>query len=113
VNIFMEIDHIVPEAVGGMTVSENLCLACISCNTYKRDYQTGIDPETHQEVALFNPRIQHWQTHFAWSAGGTRLVGRTPVGRATIERLKINRELVVVARQRWIQAGWHPSEEDE
>jgi hypothetical protein len=39
--IEMEIDHIVPEVVGGVTEAGNLCLACISCNTLKRDYQTG------------------------------------------------------------------------
>jgi 5-methylcytosine-specific restriction endonuclease McrA len=31
--IEMEIDHIVPEVVGGVTEAGNLCLACISCNT--------------------------------------------------------------------------------
>ncbi len=29
------IDHIIPEAAGGPTVQENLCLACHSCNEFK------------------------------------------------------------------------------
>ena len=43
--IEMEIDHSVPEVVGGITEAGNLCLACIPCNTCKRDYQTGIDSQ--------------------------------------------------------------------
>ncbi|MEE9149896.1 MAG: HNH endonuclease [Candidatus Tectomicrobia bacterium] len=29
----MHVDHIIPEAAGGLTVSENLCLACCRCAT--------------------------------------------------------------------------------
>ncbi len=106
--IEMEIDHIVPDAAGGQTVLDNLCFSCISCNTYKQDFQTGIDPETNVEVALFNPRTQVWGHHFRWSEDGTQVIGLTPIGRATVQRLKMNREIVVSARQRWVQAGWHP-----
>ena len=42
--IEMEIDHIVPEATSGASDGGNLCLACISCNTFKRDFQMGTDP---------------------------------------------------------------------
>jgi 5-methylcytosine-specific restriction endonuclease McrA len=69
--IEMELDHIVPEAAGGATEADNLCLACISCNTFKSAYhtfksayQTGIDPQTNEEVRLFNPRRQQWDEHF-------------------------------------------------
>ena len=27
---------------------------------------------------------------------------------ATVTRLQMNRSIVVQARQRWVQAGWHP-----
>jgi hypothetical protein len=104
----MEVDHITPEVAGGQTTLDNLCLACISCNGFKLDYQTGLDPETGGEVSLFNPRTQLWADHFAWSEDGTRVLGRTAIGRATVERLRMNRERLVKARQLWVQAGWHP-----
>ena len=64
--IEMEIDHIVPEVAGVVTEAGNLCLACISCNTFKQDYQTGIDSQTDAEVPLFHPRQQQWHEHFQW-----------------------------------------------
>ena len=64
--VSMEIDHIIPESVGGETVLENLCLACIGCNGFKLDFLTGLDPETEVETSLFNPRTQDWYDHFQW-----------------------------------------------
>ena len=104
----MEIDHIVPESVGGETALENLCLACVGCNTFKYSFQTGIDPETDKESTLFNPRTQSWSDHFNWNEDGTLVVGLTATGRATVERLHMNRSDVVESRQLWVFAGWHP-----
>lgn len=109
--IEMEIDHIVPESDGGETIPENLCLACISCNSRKGSAQTGVDPETQKQVQLFHPRQQAWHEHFRWNADGTTLIGLTPTGRATIAQLQINREVVVQVRARWVRAGWHPPPE--
>jgi hypothetical protein len=105
----MEIDHIIPLSVGGRTVLDNLCLACIGCNAFKLDAEAAADPQTGRRVALFNPRAQDWTEHFAWSDDGTRIVGLTPSGRATVARLRMNRERVVVARRLWAEAGWHPT----
>lgn len=104
----MEIDHVVPEAAGGATNADNLCLTCVGCNGFKLAFQSGIDPETGQEVPLFHPRTQRWAEHFAWTDDGTLLVGRTPAGRATVERLRMNRQRIVEARRLWVGAGWHP-----
>jgi hypothetical protein len=106
--IEMEVDHIVPEAAGGATEADNLCLACISCNTFKSAYQTGIDPHTDEKVRLFNPRHQPWDEHLRWSESGAQVIGTTATGWATVARLQRNRSLAVQARQRWVQAGWHP-----
>ncbi|MEP7291561.1 MAG: HNH endonuclease signature motif containing protein [Chloroflexota bacterium] len=106
--IEMEIDHIIPESAGGLTVEGNLCFACVSCNNHKSATQTAFDPESAAEVPLFNPRTQKWNDHFRWNDDSTRLIGLTPNGRAAIERLKMNRELVINARERWVKAGWHP-----
>ncbi|MCC7208067.1 MAG: HNH endonuclease [Anaerolineae bacterium] len=106
--IAMEIDHILPESAGGETSLANLCLACIGCNGFKLNHQTGLDSETGQEAPLFNPRTQQWREHFAWSPDGASVVGLTATGRATVERLRMNRETVVAARRLWVEAGWHP-----
>jgi len=39
---------------------------------------TATDPETEQEVTLFNPRKQQWSEHFNWSADGLEIMGITP-----------------------------------
>jgi hypothetical protein len=85
-----------------------ISLSRLSCNSYKNDAQVALDPETNQLVHLFNPRTQVWSEHFQWNSIGTHLLGLTPTGRATVERLKINRDLAVSARKRWVAAGWHP-----
>ncbi len=101
----MQVDHIDPTGGDGL---ENLCLACWNCNNHKRQATQVTDPETGQPVALFNPRTQNWSEHFEWVAGATRVRGLTPVGRATVARLNMNRPVVVVARQRWVEGGYHP-----
>jgi hypothetical protein len=106
--VYMEIDHIIPESQGGKTISENLCLACVGCNGFKLDFQTGIDPKTKQETKLYNPRTQKWYEHFQWSDDSLLVLGQSAVGRATIERLRMNREEIVASRRIWVEAGWHP-----
>lgn len=103
-------DHIVPESQGGERIFENLCFACRLCNEYKGARTASVDPQTGQTTALFHPRQQIWQNHFAWEEGGTRIIGLTAVGRATIVALQMNNEVVVPARQKWFSAGWHPPE---
>lgn len=46
----MEIDHIVPQALGGQTVVENLWLACSLCNDHKGDRVAARDPDSGQIV---------------------------------------------------------------
>jgi hypothetical protein len=104
----MEVDHIVPQSIGGPTEMENLCLACPRCNSYKADRIGALDRETREVVRLFHPLRQQWPDHFAWSDGSDELVGLTPCGRVTIEVLRMNRPALVMARQRWVRAGWHP-----
>jgi hypothetical protein len=106
------IDHIVPEAAGGPTKFDNLCLACHSCNEFK-GAQVGLqDPDSHELIALFHPRRQSWSDHFCWSPDGSEIIGTTSVGRATILALNLNHPLIVEARRRWVAVGWHPPAED-
>jgi hypothetical protein len=106
----MQVDHIVPESLGGPTEEDNLWLACGLCNAHKGDRVVAVDAETGEVVRLYNPRTQRWTEHFAWSAEGDRIVGHTPTGRATAGALQLNRASLLVARRAWISAGWHPPE---
>ncbi len=104
----LEIDHVIPVSSGGETRIDNLCLAYSSCNGFKSAFVTGPDPETGKETRLFHPRTDNWRDHIAWSVDGTRMLGLTAVGRATIARLRLNRPDVLDTRKIWAEAGWHP-----
>ena len=106
------IDHIIPEAAGGQTVWENLCLACHSCNEFKGAQAEAQDPLTGESVLLFHPRRQQWSQHFCWSEDGSEIIGLTPMGRATVVALNMNHPDIVEARRRWARIGWHPPQED-
>ena len=91
------IDHVVPVAAGGETIEGNLALACVSCSLRKAARQTVTDPETGQDVAIFNPRLQDWHDHFRWD--GVVLIGTTLIGRAAVEALALNRPAVLLIRE--------------
>jgi HNH endonuclease len=107
----LSFDHVLPRAKGGATTFENVCLACRSCNEFKSDLTAAIDPLTGNPVPLFNPRQQSWGEHFAWSEDGTRVIGQTAIGRATVLALQMNHAMIVVARRRWVAVGWHPPQD--
>jgi len=107
-NWLFEVEHIIPTAAGGSDDEENLWLSCSACNRYKGRQVKARDPQTKKLVRLFNPRHQSWPRHFYWSEDRTRIIGRTPCGRATVEALKLNHEQAVVARTIWREAGIHP-----
>jgi HNH endonuclease len=105
----MQVDHIDPKGGDGL---DNLCLSCWNCNNHKRSAVLISDPETSTQVPLFHPRRDRWTDHFEWVEDATLVHGLTPVGRATIARLKMNRPALVIARHRWVQGGYHPPEHD-
>jgi hypothetical protein len=106
------VDHIVPEAAGGQTEFDNLCLSCHSCNEFKGAQVASEDPVTGDSVALYHPRHQNWSDNFRWSPDGTEVVGITPIGRATLLALKMNHPVIIEARRLWVAVGWHPPAED-
>jgi hypothetical protein len=85
-----------------------LWLGCRLCNAFKSDPTQGTDPETEQQVRLFDPRRQHWSEHFEWSQDGTRVIGKTLTGRVTVLCLQLNNSIAVMVRHEWVKAGWHP-----
>jgi hypothetical protein len=104
----LEIEHIIPRALGGSDEELNLWLSCGMCNRHKGPQVEGLDPESGQPASLFNPRTQKWSEHFRWDAAGIQIIGLTAIGRATVAALKLNNELALIVRRNWVQAGWHP-----
>ncbi len=102
----LEIEHILPTAKGGTDDEENLWLSCRLCNGYKGIQTEAIDSKTGKRVLLFNPRTNNWNEHFKWS--DEKIAGKTACGRATIQALKLNNEIILPVRKKWITAGWFP-----
>lgn len=97
------VEHAIAKQHGGRDDDANLCLACTSCNLHKGPNIAGIDPVTRQLVRIYHPRKDDWHDHFAWR--GALLVGKTPVGRATIVVLGINLRENVEHREALIAEG--------
>src|SRR5262249_6647521 len=105
----LEIEHLIPRAKGGTDDESNLWLSCPLCNGHKSDKTHATDPQTGQPVPLFSPRTQRWSEHFQWSPDGLRIIGLTPVGRATVAALHLDDDPdALEVRSFWVVAGWHP-----
>ena len=100
------IDHVIPLIAGGQTEADNLALACVSCSLRKGARQTLSDPETGDQVTIFNPRRYRWSQHFAWQE--VEMVGLTATGRATIQALNLNRPVMLAIRLEEKLLGRHP-----
>jgi len=98
-----EPDHVIATQHRGPTVMENLALACFDCNRRKGPNISSVDPDTGEIVQLFNPRRDIWLVHFCLE--GARIVGRTPVGRATAELLQFNNPSRIRVREELRKAG--------
>lgn len=106
-----EIEHIIPKTAHGKTTRSNLWLSCPSCNRFKGVKVEAVDPETQTIVFLFNPRTQNWFEHFQWSDDGTQVIGRTAIGRGTVEALKLNHSWWIDCRTEWVLRGNFPPTE--
>jgi hypothetical protein len=106
------VDHVIPLSQCGIDSLDNLALACFHCNRQKTNRTVGIDPESLLEVRLFNPRLDRWQEHFNWSPDGLRIMGITPIGRATVVALVLNRDRVIPIREADREIGRHPPMDD-
>src|SRR5436309_12248135 len=86
----LHLEHITARKHHGPTRASNLALACHHDNYHKGTDLVGIDPRTEKRVPLFNPRRHKWQHHFRWE--GVILIGKTAIGRATVDVLAMNHE---------------------
>lgn len=100
------VEHIIAKQHGGLDQPNNLALSCNHCNAHKGPNLSGIDSRTGQLVRLFHPRRHKWEHHFRWN--GPLLVGRTPIGRATVAVLQINHPDRLALREALVEAGLFP-----
>jgi hypothetical protein len=84
------VEHVRAKQHHGGDEAENLALACPDCNRHKGPNLSAVDPITGMVVAVFNPRTDPWDEHFALVAA--EIVGLTPTGRATAQLLNMNEE---------------------
>lgn len=101
-------DHVVPRTKGGSDDLSNLAFSCQGCNGHKFSAIAASDPVTNLMVPLYHPRQDIWHEHFEWSADFIHIIGITPTGRATVDRLQLNRSNVVNLRKALIAFGKHP-----
>ncbi|AEE49414.1 HNH endonuclease [Haliscomenobacter hydrossis] len=105
---YFSIEHIIPSIKQGSDQISNLAYACLACNNHKFTATDSLDPLTGLEAQLYHPRQDEWNLHFRWNENLSILVGISPTGRATIERLCLNREAVVNLRSLLAAVGKHP-----
>lgn len=103
-----QIEHIIAKQHRGRATLGNLAYACLRCNLHKGPNLAGIDPKTKKLARLFDPRRHLWSSHFRWQ--GAILVGKSAIGRTTVEILAINDPLRVTVRQELIDQGLFPVE---
>jgi hypothetical protein len=102
------VEHIRPRSAGGGQQLSNLAFSCQGCNNRKYTSTEAIDPASGERAPLYNPRTHRWEEHFVWTEAFTLLVGLTPIGRATIQKLDLNRPNVVNLRRLLHAVGQHP-----
>ena len=88
------VEHVIPQCKGGLSLLENLALACPGCNLQKGARIAANDPSNGVQVRLFHPIWQLWSEHFQFN--GFKIEALTDVGRATVAALNLNH----VRRQR-------------
>lgn len=101
-------EHIIPTTKGGTNNLSNLAFSCQACNNHKYNATHALDPGTGLIVELYNPRTDLWAEHFKWNEDATQILGISASGRATLIRLKLNREGLLNIRRVLFNAGLHP-----
>jgi hypothetical protein len=65
-------------------------------------------PAICSKATLFHPRQEIWEEHFAAIVGEGTVIGLTPTGRATVDRLRMNTPTQRFARQQWQRLDLFP-----
>lgn len=107
-NFPFELEHGIPTSQQGADDESNLALSCRSCNLRKSDHQTGFDEISQSEARLFNPREDRWEEHFQIDTETGEILGSSPIGRGTVDRLDLNAPVQLQARQLWMRLKLYP-----
>ncbi len=91
----LTIDHFQPKTKGGSDSLDNLVYCCVRCNQYKLAYW----PTEMSDTQLWNPRQEPFVEHFLELEDGL-LYPLTSTGKFTLNRLRLNRPLLVAYRLR-------------
>ena len=104
-----QVDHVIAEKHGGLTIAENLCLACVYCNRGKgSDLGSTLTPTGELQLTrFFNPRADRWGQHFALV--GIEIAPRTPIGAVTAKILGFNHHLRMQERELLQHIGHYPT----
>ena len=102
-----EVDHVVSEKHGGLTVVENLAHACLACNRSKGSDLGSILVPAGELIRFFNPRIDVWSDHF--SLDGVLIKPLTAIGQVTERILRFNAIERVMEREALRLIGRYPS----
>jgi hypothetical protein len=99
------VDHIIAKQHLDEVVenANTLAWACSECNYHKGPNLVSIDPQTKQQVNLFDPRRDDWYSHFVIERGV--VVGLSPTDRATARLLNMNAPRLVRLRRQLIEQG--------
>ena len=92
------VEHIIARQHQRNDDPSNLALACDRCNLHKGTNLVTIDPETGEQINLFDPRTDSWDEHFTFL--GAEILGLTATGRATVRLLTMNAERRLLLRKR-------------
>lgn len=98
-----EIDHILSRKHGGLTIVENLALACLDCNRHKGTDIASYDDLTGNLTAFFNPRTQIWTEHFQMQKA--EIIPLTPEARVIVKILQLNEAERIEMREMLIALG--------
>jgi hypothetical protein len=103
-----EVDHIISEKHGGLTIAENLAYACLVCNRNKGSDLGSIPEPGGTLIRFFNPRIDTWSDHF--TLDGVIIKPLTPIGQVTERIFKLNAIERLLEREALRTVGRYPGE---
>lgn len=98
-----QVEHVIAKQHRSGDTLGNLAYACLRCNLCKGPNLAGIDPKTKRLTRLFNPRRHRWSKHFRWQ--GAIIIGKTAVGRTTVDVLAMNESTRISLRQELMDQG--------
>jgi hypothetical protein len=108
-----QVDHIISEKHGGLTLADNLAFACTTCNRSKgSDVGSIVMPFKGGIFSrFFNPRTDLWREHFMLDADGISIIPLSNIGEVTERILGFNTTERLLERQNLQEINRYPAVE--